>query len=174
MEEIKIGQKLYFIENDVIVEWEVINKNPNNTRFLILISGEIIRQVHWKDIIYGIQYNTCPETLVKTYEENVLARIDKLKKALKIENKKENPDEELKVDDGMKQIKSVVGVGDVIEAEYLGSKQIFKIEKIEVALNNNNIRPIDWVIVMKVSYDNGTIECTSDNFKYIRHITHTE
>ena len=91
MEEIKIGQKLYFIENDVIVEWEVINKNPNNTRFLILISGEIIRQVHWKDIIYGIQYNTCPETLVKTYEENVLARIDKLKKALKIENKKENP-----------------------------------------------------------------------------------
>ena len=81
------------------------------------------------------------------------------------------PDEKQNTD---KTIKSVVSVGDVIEAEYLGNVYTFKIEKFEVILNNDNIRPVDWVILMKVSYyDEGhvsTIECTSDNFKYIKHI----
>jgi hypothetical protein len=76
------------------------------------------------------------------------------------------------VTENTKLIKSVVAVGDVIEVEYHGQKEIYKVEKFEVILNNDNYIPIDWVIHVKFSYNNGdsSIECTSDNFKYIRHI----
>lgn len=73
-----------------------------------------------------------------------------------------------------KLIKSVVAVGDVIEVEHCGKNEIYKVEQFEVILNNPNGRPIDWVIHCKFSYNNGisSIECTSENFKYIRHISH--
>jgi hypothetical protein len=72
-------------------------------------------------------------------------------------------------------ISSVVAVGDVIEVEAeWGERYIYKVENFEVILNNNNIRPIDFVIHVIYSYNNGisSIECTSDNFKYVRHISH--
>lgn len=73
-----------------------------------------------------------------------------------------------------KLIKSIVAVGDVIEVEHHGENQIYKVEKFEVILNNPHTRPVDFVIHVKFSYNNGisSIECTSDNFKYIRHISH--
>ena len=73
-----------------------------------------------------------------------------------------------------KLIKSVVAVGDVIEVEHYGEKEIYKVEQFEIILNNPYTRPIDFVIHVKFSYNNGisSIECTSDNFKYIRHISH--
>lgn len=75
-----------------------------------------------------------------------------------------------------KSIKSVVAVGDVIEVEYCGQRDIYKVEKFEVILNNPHIRPIDFVIIVKLSYNKGisSIECTSDNFKYIKHISHVK
>lgn len=81
------------------------------------------------------------------------------------------------ISSGSKFIKSVIAVGDIIEAEYLeGKKDIYKIEKFEVILNNPHFRPIDFVIRVRLSYDNGisSIECTSDKFKYIKHISHAE
>ena len=73
-----------------------------------------------------------------------------------------------------KQIRSVVAVGDVIEVEQYGEKHIYKVEKFDVRLNNPYTRPIDFVIHVKLSYNHGisSIECTSDKFKYIRHISH--
>jgi hypothetical protein len=77
----------------------------------------------------------------------------------------------------VKKIKSFVAVGDTIEVEYLGGfKQIVRVEKFEVIPNHQYLRPIDFVIHCKFSTDNGngisSIECTSDNFKYIRHVKH--
>lgn len=73
-----------------------------------------------------------------------------------------------------KLIKSVVAVGDVIEVDVFGENGIYKVEQFEVILNNPHARPIDFVIQVKLSYNDGIsgIECTSDNFKYIRHISH--
>lgn len=73
-----------------------------------------------------------------------------------------------------KLINSVVAVGDVIEVEWNGKRKIYKVEKFEVILNSPHVRPIDWVIHVKLSHNNGisSIECTSDNFKYVRHVSH--
>lgn len=78
------------------------------------------------------------------------------------------------VTDSGKVIKSFVGVGDVIEILLWGEKEIYKVEDIEVKMNGLSL-PTDFVILVKFSYNNGEsgIECTSDHFKYVRHISHS-
>lgn len=78
------------------------------------------------------------------------------------------------VSSSSKLIKSAIAVGDVIEAEYYGQRDIYKVVEFEVILNSPHIRPIDLVIRVKFSYNNGisSIHCTSDKFKYIKHISH--
>ena len=73
-----------------------------------------------------------------------------------------------------KMIKSFIAVGDVIEVLHYGESQIYKVEKFEVIMNSL-YAPTEFVIHVKFSYNNGisSIECTSDNFKYIRHISHS-
>ena len=72
-----------------------------------------------------------------------------------------------------KSIKSFVAVGDVIEVLHCGNLCVYKVEKFEVIMDGNYI-PTDFVIHVKFSYNDGisSIECTSDNFKYVRHISH--
>jgi hypothetical protein len=72
-----------------------------------------------------------------------------------------------------KTIKSFVAVGDVIEVLHYGEKEIYKVEQFEVIMNNL-CAPTEFVIHVKFSYNEGvsSIECTSDNFKYVRHISH--
>jgi len=72
-----------------------------------------------------------------------------------------------------KMIKSFVAVGDVIEVLHYGQKEIYKVEKFEVIMNNL-YAPTEFVIRVKFSYNDGvsSIECTSDNFQYVRHISH--
>jgi hypothetical protein len=71
-----------------------------------------------------------------------------------------------------KLIKSFIAVGDVIEVEEYGELQVYKVEKFEVIMNG--YPPTEFVILVQFSYNDGisTIECTSDNFKYVRHISH--
>jgi hypothetical protein len=71
-------------------------------------------------------------------------------------------------------------VGDVVEMEDanpfngqgLGTTKIYTIEKVYVAPNAHIDRPTEMVIVLKLSYNEGksSIECTSDRFKYVRHL----
>lgn len=71
------------------------------------------------------------------------------------------------------KILSFVAVGDVIEVEYLGTNVIYQVDQFEVKPNSPHLRPIDFVIVVTLSdFNGGSITCTSDNFKYIRHIRH--
>ena len=72
-----------------------------------------------------------------------------------------------------KLIKSFIAVGDVIEVEEYGELQIYKVEKFEVIMNGL-YPPTEFVIQVQFSYNDGisNIECTSDNFKYVRHISH--
>jgi hypothetical protein len=72
-----------------------------------------------------------------------------------------------------KLIKSFVAVGDVIEVLHYGKKEIYKVEKFEVIMNSL-YAPTEFVIHVKFSYNDGisSIECTSDNFQYVRHISH--
>lgn len=74
-----------------------------------------------------------------------------------------------------KTIKSVVTVGDIIEVAYGGFvhlREIVKVEEFEVVLNSDHERPIEWVIKVKFTSLDGksSTECTSDKFKYIRHV----
>jgi hypothetical protein len=70
-----------------------------------------------------------------------------------------------------KTIQSVIKIGDVIEAEVLGVADIYKVEMIEVGLNNENVRPTDLVIKVKLSFNDGKsiLTCTSNDITYIRH-----
>jgi hypothetical protein len=77
-----------------------------------------------------------------------------------------------------KRIHSFIEVGDVIEIEELGENKICKVEDFQVIPNSPQCRPIDCVIHVKLSQDHGTYvsssEYTSNNFKYIRHISHNK
>jgi len=70
-------------------------------------------------------------------------------------------------------ITSFVTVGDVIEVEHNGELRIYKVEKFEV-ISNSTCVPTEFVIHVKFSYNNGisSTECTSDKFKYVRHISY--
>lgn len=72
-----------------------------------------------------------------------------------------------------KLIKSFIAVGDVIEVLHYGEKGIYKVEEFEVVMNSLYV-PTQFVIYVKFSYNEGasSIECTSDSFRYIRHISH--
>lgn len=59
--------------------------------------------------------------------------------------------------------------GDIVELEF-DIRRIVKIESIRIVPNSID-RPTDIVIVMKISFNQGGIECTSNNFKYIRHVS---
>jgi len=75
-----------------------------------------------------------------------------------------------------KFIKSFVAVGDVIEVEEAnGFRYIYKVEQFEVVMNNL-YPPTDFVILTTFSYNNGisSTQCTSDNYKYVRHISHAK
>lgn len=69
-------------------------------------------------------------------------------------------------------IKSFVVVGDTIEVLHHGDKQIYKVEQFEVVPNSAGGSPTEFVIYCKFRYNDGnsSIGCTSDNFKYIKHI----
>lgn len=71
-----------------------------------------------------------------------------------------------------KFIKSFIEVGDVIRVFYNGYEKIYKVEKFEVIPNHPTVTPTDFVINCKFSWNKGknSIECTSENFKYISHI----
>lgn len=73
-------------------------------------------------------------------------------------------------------IKSFVTIGDIIEVEEYGRKRIYKVEKFEVVPNSSGGTPTEFVIHVKFSYNNdiSSVECTSDNFKYIRHIEYAK
>lgn len=79
-----------------------------------------------------------------------------------------------KTDVNVKMIKSFVCVGDVIEVLHYGEKKIYKVEKFEVVMNGRYV-PTEFVISVKFSYNDGKsyIECTSDKFHYVRHISHS-
>lgn len=70
-----------------------------------------------------------------------------------------------------KTIQSVIKIGDVINAEVLGVVDMYKVEMIEVGLNNENVRPTDLIIKLKLSFNDGksTLTCTSNDITYIRH-----
>lgn len=72
-----------------------------------------------------------------------------------------------------KLIKSFVAVGDVIEVLHYNKPEIYKVENFEVKMNGL-YSPTEFVIYVVFSYNDGvsTIGCTSDSFKYIRHISH--
>lgn len=55
---IKEGDTVYSLYRDEIVEWEILGKNPKNTRFFIVINKETqaIKQVHWKTFEYGTDH----------------------------------------------------------------------------------------------------------------------
>lgn len=70
-----------------------------------------------------------------------------------------------------KTIKSFVSVGDVIEVEHHGKNVIYRVDQFEVIPNSPELRPIDFVILVTFSSSHGgSITCTSNNFKYIRHM----
>lgn len=75
-----------------------------------------------------------------------------------------------------KLTKSFVSVGDIIEVEQYGESKIYKVLKFEIVSNGSHPSkesPEDFVIVCRfgnVEREDSWIECTSDNFKYIRHI----
>lgn len=80
---------------------------------------------------------------------------------------------QLRVD---KLIKSFVKVGDVIEVEYQGTNKIYEVERFQVCTNmfdNRGEHPTEFIIHVKFRDNLGSIECTSDRFKYIRHISHS-
>ncbi len=54
-EKTKVGDTIFSLNNDSIVEWEIIAINPKNKRFFIIVSKErdSITQVHWKTLEYG-------------------------------------------------------------------------------------------------------------------------
>ena len=70
-----------------------------------------------------------------------------------------------------KMIKSFVSEGDIIEVLIYGIPKIYKVEGFEV-IPNNRCSPTEFVIHVKFSDIDGIggIECTSDYFKYVRHI----
>lgn len=58
-QETKIGDTIYSLKRDDVIEWEIISKNPKNGRFFIIINKatESIRQIHWKDLEYDDSYD---------------------------------------------------------------------------------------------------------------------
>jgi len=76
-----------------------------------------------------------------------------------------------------KMTRSFISQGDIIEVEDCGEKMIYKVEEFDIIPNNPHIRPIDWVIHYKFSYNNGvsSIEGADSSFiKYIRHISYAK
>lgn len=73
-----------------------------------------------------------------------------------------------------RKIKSFIAINDIIEIEYYKQKEIVIVENIEVLPNSPVSKPTDLVIKVKLKRlcTNSSIEFTSDNFKYIRHINH--
>lgn len=71
-------------------------------------------------------------------------------------------------------IKSFVAVGDVIEVEEYGENRIYTVDQFEVIPNGVGARATEFVIQVKFSYNHGesSVQCTSDKFKYIRHISY--
>jgi hypothetical protein len=58
--ESKIGDTIYSLNKDNVVEWEIIGKNPKNSRFFIIIdknNNHSIKEVHWKTLQYGDVYD---------------------------------------------------------------------------------------------------------------------
>ena len=51
--------------------------------------------------------------------------------------------------------------------------EIYKVEKFEVVLNSP-YTPTEFVIHIKFRQGDSSIECTSDHFKYLRHISHSK
>lgn len=70
-----------------------------------------------------------------------------------------------------KTIQSVIKIGDVINAEVFGVVDMYKVEMVEVGLNNENVRPTGLIIKLKLSFNNGKsiLTCTSNDITYIRH-----
>lgn len=65
---------------------------------------------------------------------------------------------------------SVIGVGDYIEIEIEGNKTICEVKVFEVIFNHPITRPIDFVIWTRLKFNGEhTIECTTNQFKYLRH-----
>lgn len=76
-----------------------------------------------------------------------------------------------KIKNFKKTIQSVIKIGDIINAEVFGVIGIYKVEMIEVGLNNENVRPTDLIIKLKLSFNDrkSTLTCTSNDITYIRH-----
>jgi len=51
----KVGDTIFSLDRDEIKEWEIILKNPKNSRFFIIVNKETesIKQIHWKTLEYG-------------------------------------------------------------------------------------------------------------------------
>jgi hypothetical protein len=76
---------------------------------------------------------------------------------------------------------SFLQVGDIVELQYvspydsdqhIGEPKIYTVENIRILPNSHGERPTEFVIVFKLSYNEGksSTECTSDRFKYIKHL----
>ena len=76
---------------------------------------------------------------------------------------------------------SFLQVGDVVEMQYvspfdpdqnIGEPKVYTIENLRILPNSHGRAATEIVIVLKLSYNEGkaTTECTSDRFKYIRHL----
>ena len=53
----KIGDIIFSLNSENIIEWEIIGINPNNKRYFIILNKETneIRQIHWKTEEYGTE-----------------------------------------------------------------------------------------------------------------------
>jgi len=85
IENLKIGDNVYSLDKDKFVEWEIININPKNSRFFIILNTETgdVRQIHWKKLQYSGYdsefFSISKIDLIDKYEKENFFIINKLK-----------------------------------------------------------------------------------------------
>jgi uncharacterized protein YodC (DUF2158 family) len=131
---------------------------------------EDIAKIYAKNKAFNNPNETQIEELKQVNDESTMTFKNKEKQSYKTNKIMSS---EIKTEN--KLIKSFIAVGDVIEVEHCGELTTYKVEKFEV-IPNSLYGPTEFVIHVKFSYNNGvsSIECTSDNFKYVRHISHAD